>query len=534
MDVKLEFISASISDRGLSEKRPQNEDSFAELPEHGIFAVADGVGGAMAGDVASQMAMEILTEAAINRGIADAEDLFRMAIGQANQAIHQMAAELPQLSMMATTIAALHLNGNIATIAHVGDSRVYRIAPDGQVFRETNDHSVVEEEVRAGRMTAEEAMYHPARNVISRAVGAEAAVEIDIKTIMVEPNTSFLLCSDGITRHVPDNEIAEVFANGSEPGAICRNLKELCYERGAEDNLTAVVVRTYGETVTAEHETAVLPTEPDEETVASAREHFDDTIAVDEETFSDETAPDLVGQDLVDTGDLTGAEPEYIEESTLTKTQQLPDNTEDVGSGEPDAYTSASLTVPATQSEEPFSIFGTASQAVSNEPETAKRRGAGSVIIPLLMLVLGGVIGAGAALFSGWNPFQQPVEPPQVETMGSRDIPLTTFEELRRAVDRDPQGYASKNPATPQDAGDHYLLGRALLLSGKPLEARRQFELAREQIPQAEESERKTLETEIALAMAVVEDAQATESFTKALAPPANAVNANSRGAANR
>jgi protein phosphatase len=167
-----ELISASISDRGLSEKRPQNEDSFAELPRFGIFAVADGVGGANAGDFASQMAMEVLTEVAHNRGSSvDAEELFRLAITHANRSIHQTAIELPQLSSMATTIVALHLKGNIATIAHVGDSRVYRFTPEGQLFRETNDHSVVEEEVRAGRITPEEALYHPSRNVISRALG---------------------------------------------------------------------------------------------------------------------------------------------------------------------------------------------------------------------------------------------------------------------------------------------------------------------------------------------------------------------------
>src|SRR5215218_4423614 len=105
-----ELISASISDRGLSEKRPQNEDSFAELPQFGVFAVADGVGGANAGAFASQMAMELLTEAVSNRGESDdAEELFRTAITHANRSIHQTALELPQLSSMATTIVALHL-----------------------------------------------------------------------------------------------------------------------------------------------------------------------------------------------------------------------------------------------------------------------------------------------------------------------------------------------------------------------------------------------------------------------------------------
>src|SRR5216683_7130287 len=112
--------------------------------------------------------------------------------------------------MMATTIVALHLNGNIATIGHVGDSRLYRLTPEGKLQRETDDHSVVEEEVRAGRMTPEQAMHHPSKNVISRALGAEEGVEVDMKAIEVGDGNTFLLCTDGITRHIPDNELREL------------------------------------------------------------------------------------------------------------------------------------------------------------------------------------------------------------------------------------------------------------------------------------------------------------------------------------
>lgn len=154
MSNNFRFASSSVSERGLSEKRPVNEDSYIDLKNLGLFAVADGVGGAQAGDVASQMAVEILGEAFANLPENfDAEVVMRVAIERANQAIHQVSSEIPQLSSMATTIAALHISGNIATIGHVGDSRVYRILPDGTLQRETADHSVVEEEVRAGRMT---------------------------------------------------------------------------------------------------------------------------------------------------------------------------------------------------------------------------------------------------------------------------------------------------------------------------------------------------------------------------------------------
>ncbi|HMS10334.1 MAG TPA: protein phosphatase 2C domain-containing protein, partial [Pyrinomonadaceae bacterium] len=203
MDNNFAVISATVSDRGLSEKRPENEDSFIAIDASGLYAVADGVGGAQAGDVASQMAVEILGEAFTHYGDSvDPEDIMQVALERANEAIYRMSTELPQLSTMATTIAAIHISGNIVTIAHVGDSRVYRVDPEGLLHRETNDHSLVEEEVRAGRMTPEQAANHPSKNVISRALGAEATVAVELKTIMVDPGTSFLICSDGITRHI--------------------------------------------------------------------------------------------------------------------------------------------------------------------------------------------------------------------------------------------------------------------------------------------------------------------------------------------
>jgi protein phosphatase len=236
---------ASISDRGLSEKRPLNEDSFLADPGRGIFAVADGVGGAEAGEVASQTAVEVLDEAFRHKlgDGEDAEDLMELAIQRANSSIHQMASEHPRFSMMATTIVALYIKGDRATFGHVGDSRLYRITPDGKLNRETEDHSIVEEEVRAGRMTREQAAHHPSKNVISRALGAEASVEVDMKTIEVKEGTTFLLCTDGITRHIPDNELQRLLVSGQAPEAICNQLKQSCFERGAEDNLTAVIVQ---------------------------------------------------------------------------------------------------------------------------------------------------------------------------------------------------------------------------------------------------------------------------------------------------
>lgn len=239
---------AAVTDRGLSEKRPENEDSMLSDPAHHIFAVADGVGGAQAGEVASQTAIEVLHEAFANQHDGeDVEDLMEIAIQRANDSIFRMSREQPRFAMMATTMVALHLDGLRATVGHVGDSRLYSFAPDGRLSRETQDHSLVEEEMRAGRLTAEQAATHPNRNVISRALGAEASVEVDMRTFEVERGTIFLLCSDGITRHVPDEELSTVLRNARTLDAACEELKRRCFQRGAEDNLTAVLVRVGGE-----------------------------------------------------------------------------------------------------------------------------------------------------------------------------------------------------------------------------------------------------------------------------------------------
>ena len=160
--------SAALSDRGLNERRPLNEDAYLHDRERSIFAVADGVGGAEAGEVASQTAIEVLDEAFRHQiDGTDVEDLMELAIQRANASIHQMAQEHTKFSMMATTIVALHLKGNIATFGHVGDSRLYRLTPDGQLHRETEDHSIVEEE----------RLRHDVGVVHLRARRAEQAVE---------------------------------------------------------------------------------------------------------------------------------------------------------------------------------------------------------------------------------------------------------------------------------------------------------------------------------------------------------------------
>ncbi|MGB2750882.1 MAG: protein phosphatase 2C domain-containing protein [Pyrinomonadaceae bacterium] len=500
MDTSTRILSAAVSDRGLSDKRPQNEDSFLEMNKSGIFAVADGVGGAQAGEVASQMAMEILGEAFINLPTgADAETVMRTAIERANTAIHQMAHELPQLASMATTIVALHIDGPVATIGHVGDSRLYRVDREGDLYRETADHSVVADEVRAGRMTEEQAENHPSRNVISRALGAEATVDVEIKTIMIEPGTSFLICSDGITRHIADAEIKGVLTFGGDPVDICEYLKGLCYERGAEDNLTAVVVKVSATAATIDADaetiqfTAPLAIEEDEPTVATARTAFD--VVDDEPELLELETKEL---EIPESSDVASAIEEKMSEPVVE--QEIVQEPEIESTPEPSSETEQASAVPATPAEQPFSMFG--GEAETSEPEE-KSGLLGRIATAVGMLVIGSAIGLGVYHFALAPKAVETL--PQLSEMRSANIPLSAFEENRRAVDKDPAGYVQKN-SSPQDAEDYYLVGRAHMLTGDYVKARTALLAARDRLAEADPTNADVLRDDIAILLAVTND----------------------------
>ena len=498
MDNSTRILSAAVSDRGLSEKRPQNEDSFLEMNKSGIFAVADGVGGAQAGEVASQMAMEILGEAFINLPAgADVETVMRTAIERANTAIYQMAQELPQLASMATTIVALHIDGQVATIGHVGDSRLYRVDREGDLYRETDDHSVVADEVRAGRMTEEQAENHPSRNVISRALGAEGSVDVEIKTIMIEPGTSFLICSDGITRHIADAEIKGVLTFGGDPVDICEYLKGLCYERGAEDNLTAVVVKVSAATVDTDAETiqftAPLVMEEDEPTVATARSVIGDEselLELETQQLEIPASPDIA-PDAASVIEEKSAEPAL---------EQAFEPEPHIGNIALSPISADEPVIDDRSAEEPFSMFG--GDATSDEPE--KSGSFGRIATAVGMLVIGSAIGLGVYHFA-LAPRAVDTPLPQLSEMRSANIPLSAFEENRRAVDKDPAGYVQKN-SSPQDAEDYYLVGRAYLLTGDYVKARTAFLAARERLAEADPTNADVLRDDIAILLAVTSD----------------------------
>jgi len=237
----MKITVGQITDKGLNPKRLSNEDNLLAMPDRGLFLVADGVGGRLGGARASQIAVEIFSKVFAQRHQEDLLKIVESTIDLCNQKIYEEARSDPNFGGMATTIAMLAVEGNRAIVAHVGDSRVYRFDRKGLICL-TEDHSEVGEALRAGLITAEQAARHPRRNVISRALGAEIEVEPDFREIEIDDRTSFMLCSDGVTRHVTDEEIARLMKKGQRPQDVCERLKQLCYQGGAEDNLTAIVV----------------------------------------------------------------------------------------------------------------------------------------------------------------------------------------------------------------------------------------------------------------------------------------------------
>jgi serine/threonine protein phosphatase PrpC len=236
----MEIKVGIVCDRGLNPKRPVNQDSYLSVPQHGLFAVFDGVGGQRAGEVASSMAAETVEESLENISADSSYDLIGRAIKFANRDIYERAESDPEYQTMATTVALLHIDDHRATIAHVGDSRVYRLE-EGYFYRETIDHTDVNDDIRAGLLP--ELRGAKNRNVINRALGAEADVEVELKSLTVRDGTRFLLCSDGIYRHMADEEIARVLAQTKDLQRAADELKRIVLSRGADDNLTAIVVQ---------------------------------------------------------------------------------------------------------------------------------------------------------------------------------------------------------------------------------------------------------------------------------------------------
>ena len=261
------YTAAALTDRG--RKRASNEDAFGYSVEHGIYLVCDGMGGAAAGEIASALAIEevlrLVTERLDARPDASRDthpepsgsqstslipQIAREAVAAANEAIHSRGQRNPRLSGMGTTLVGVLAGQSEADsrvwVLNVGDSRCYRLR-QGRIEQISHDHSLVDEQVRMGRMTRAEAARSPMRNVITRALGTQPSVTPDVFEMEIEPGDLFLLCSDGLTRDLSDEKLECIL---STPGSTLPPLEELCScliqaanKAGGHDNITCLLVR---------------------------------------------------------------------------------------------------------------------------------------------------------------------------------------------------------------------------------------------------------------------------------------------------
>ncbi|MEN6581576.1 MAG: Stp1/IreP family PP2C-type Ser/Thr phosphatase [Armatimonadota bacterium] len=218
--------------------QPDEEDTLAL--KGSFYAVADGMGGHAAGQIASELALKTAIKAYYADKSPIIEESLRAAIQQANALIFDASRAITERSGMGTTLTALVIRGEEAFIAQVGDSRCYLLR-GGKIRQVTEDHSWVQEQVRLGGLTEEEAMMSPFRNVITRSLGNSPNVDVDIFTEQIKPGDQFLLCSDGLSGEVSADEMAQAMRKGS-PSQAAQELVELALERGGKDNATLIIL----------------------------------------------------------------------------------------------------------------------------------------------------------------------------------------------------------------------------------------------------------------------------------------------------
>ena len=247
----LEFEAAGASHQGRTRKTNEDAYGFTLSNAEGVcnFVVCDGMGGAAAGEVASRMAVDAMLQAMTPQPAAEANfpqawtrEAFQEAVHAANASVYRSAAQDPAKAGMGTTLVAMAIRANHAWVAHVGDSRCYRLR-NGQLERLTRDHSLVDEQVRLGQLTQAQAENSPMRNVITRAIGTQDEVDADLIEFAVAPNDLYLLASDGLMREVDDRHIAKVLSATADLEQACARLIRAANDSGGRDNITCLVVR---------------------------------------------------------------------------------------------------------------------------------------------------------------------------------------------------------------------------------------------------------------------------------------------------
>jgi serine/threonine protein phosphatase PrpC len=253
-------VAEKYADSDTGRQRNANEDAYFARPP--VFVVADGMGGAQAGEVASKIATDAF-EPGGDR--AEAPEAYLRGVTQsANTKIHELSREDSSRSGMGTTLTAALVEDDEISLAHVGDSRAY-LFRDGELRRLTSDHSLVEELRRQGRLTEEQAYEHPQRSIITRALGPEPEVDVDTMTYPARPGDVFLLCSDGLTTMLTEEQIADELRSTPELRRAVRNLIRAANEAGGRDNITVVAFRLEEAEVGAEEGATLIGPSAEEE-----------------------------------------------------------------------------------------------------------------------------------------------------------------------------------------------------------------------------------------------------------------------------
>jgi len=248
----------TIEARGITDvgqRRDHNEDAFLVEERLGLFVVADGMGGHAGGGTASQLAVETIRSAVAHAREHEPErfgstgaddtrvpDLLRDAVEEACEVIFRTAQADPDLSGMGTTVTAVLVDGATAFVAHVGDSRCYLLR-EGRIYQVSEDHSLVNEQLKAGAISADEARTSRFKNIITRSVGFEQQVVVDLMGLDLEPGDALVVCCDGLSNLVDDPEILSIVSESPIDLAPGR-LVALANDRGGDDNITVIVVRT--------------------------------------------------------------------------------------------------------------------------------------------------------------------------------------------------------------------------------------------------------------------------------------------------
>lgn len=235
------MLAHVISDIGLV--RETNEDSYVCSPPN-LFIVADGMGGHVAGEIASKLAVKTVNGYIQEHvGKDNLELLLKQAIIQANTSIYQMALSKEDFSGMGTTVTAVYIDGKKLHWGHVGDSRIYLLR-NGEFRQITNDHSLVWELVQSGSITREDAQNHPKRNILTRAVGTSCLINVDTGTLSLEAGDVVLMCTDGLTNMVSEEEICKLMQRKDcDPSSIVEQLVMQAKNAGGFDNITTILLK---------------------------------------------------------------------------------------------------------------------------------------------------------------------------------------------------------------------------------------------------------------------------------------------------